>query len=92
MDYIPFATHNYDAIASSTECGCCYCLERYNPKEIVEWCDKQHPSPTAICPRCGIDAVIPDSLITYTDVHLRSWQCKVGEPILSSKPILTLEP
>ena len=73
MDYIPFATHNYDAIMISTECGCCYCLQRYNPKEVVEWCDKQHSSPTAICPRCGIDAVVPDSLIAYTDAHLRLW-------------------
>lgn len=37
-------------------CGCYYCLKIYSPLEITEWCDGQQ---TAICPYCGIDAVIP---------------------------------
>lgn len=38
------------------ECGCYYCLRIYSPKDIEEWVDANS---TAICPFCGIDAVVP---------------------------------
>lgn len=37
-------------------CGCYYCLNIYSPTEIEEWVDSEK---TAICPKCGIDAVVP---------------------------------
>ena len=40
---------------SSPLCGCFYCLELFAPDEITEWIDEDA---TALCPRCGIDAVI----------------------------------
>ncbi len=42
-------------IEASIVCGCFYCLETYPPADIAEWVDR---GTTALCPRCGIDAVI----------------------------------
>lgn len=44
-----------DEVRSSPLCGCFYCLKTFAPDEIAEWIDE---SATALCPRCGIDAVI----------------------------------
>ena len=40
--------------------GCFYCRAIYEPAEIVEWIDDDDTGvgQTALCPRCGIDAVI----------------------------------
>lgn len=43
-------------IEASNICGCFYCLETFTPKAIKEWVDEG--GVTALCPRCGIDAVI----------------------------------
>ncbi len=45
----------------SEQCGCFYCLEVYDPKEIKEWVGESHSGLTAVCPKCGIDSVIPSS-------------------------------
>lgn len=45
-------------IEASSACGCFYCLETYPPAAIEEWTDR---GTTAICPKCGIDAVIGSS-------------------------------
>ncbi len=42
-------------IEASDLCGCFSCLETFAPSEIVEWTDERA---TALCPRCGIDAVL----------------------------------
>lgn len=39
--------------------ACFHCLRRFPPSEITEWIDG---SETALCPYCGIDAVLPDSV------------------------------
>jgi hypothetical protein len=36
--------------------GCFYCLRFFDAAEICEWIDGEQ---TALCPRCGIDAVLP---------------------------------
>lgn len=56
-----------DAILKSKECGCFYCLKIFPPKEITEWIDESKDSTggigkTAICPYCGIDSDLPDSI------------------------------
>lgn len=55
-----------EAIQKSTVCGCFYCLSTFPPSEIEEWVDEPEDCPrgpgrTAICPKCGIDAVLPES-------------------------------
>jgi hypothetical protein len=57
-DHIPahkHCSHHRDEIERSERCGCFYCLESFLPGEINEWTDD---NTTAMCPRCGIDAVI----------------------------------
>jgi hypothetical protein len=46
-------------IENSDMCACYYCLSVFEPKEIINWIDKKE---TALCPKCGIDAVIGDSV------------------------------
>ncbi len=40
-------------------CGCFYCLHIFSPIEITDWIDTD--GVTALCPHCGIDAVIGES-------------------------------
>jgi hypothetical protein len=46
-----------DELLVSTACGCFYCERMFSPREVQEWADEGQ---TAICPYCGIDAVIGD--------------------------------
>ncbi len=46
--------HRQEVVASEL-CGCFYCLNAFEPKDIAEWVDD---GKTALCPRCGIDSVI----------------------------------
>lgn len=52
------ANSNRQNLTKASVCGCFYCLRIYDPKEIV-WEDDADD--TAMCPYCGIDAVIPES-------------------------------
>jgi len=47
--------HNRAEIMQSEQCGCFYCLRMFTPVEIEEWVDEGQ---TALCPYCGIDAVL----------------------------------
>jgi len=52
--------HNHSSkhraeILSSERCGCFYCLKTFDPSEIQDWLDDEQ---TALCAKCGIDAVI----------------------------------
>ena len=38
-------------------CGCFQCKIMFHPMEIVEWIDD---GITAVCPHCGVDAILPD--------------------------------
>lgn len=46
---------NRTALAESGICACFYCFNEYPFAQITEWIDD---GKTAICPRCGVDAVI----------------------------------
>lgn len=53
--------YHRDEILSSALCGCFYCRSVYPPECIIDWADQRLDiGQTAICPRCGIDAVIGD--------------------------------
>ena len=49
-------------VLSSQKCGCFYCNSIFPPAEISEWVDENASGEgqTALCPKCGIDAVIGD--------------------------------
>lgn len=61
----PMAAHHFSSrhradLEASTVCGCFCCLSLFPPAEITEWMDEEGGEETALCPRCGIDAVIGD--------------------------------
>jgi hypothetical protein len=83
--------HNYSAnhrksIEASNMCGCFYCLTMFKPPEITEWVDRYIPrsgpakydfseGQTALCPKCGIDAVLPDNtgyMVLYPEITLKA--------------------
>jgi hypothetical protein len=39
--------------------GCFYCRQTFPPSEIKGWIDDGE---TAVCPKCGIDSILPDSV------------------------------
>ncbi|MBQ8287819.1 MAG: cytoplasmic protein [Clostridia bacterium] len=53
-------TRNQDALSKSEICGCFYCQNIYSPDEITDWLNEG--CGTALCPRCGVDAVIGENL------------------------------
>jgi hypothetical protein len=52
-------TDNRIEIESSEICGCISCKSIFSPSEIAQWL--KEGTGTALCPKCGIDAVIGSS-------------------------------
>jgi len=70
------ASNNRTEIEASTVCGCFYCVQTFPPAEIVAWSGldmsnfddpEAANAATALCPRCGSEAVIGDK--SGYDVH-----------------------
>ena len=63
--------------------GCFYCEAMFAPSEIVDWVDGPQletgsttDGVTALCPRCGIDAVLPSAApISVTAEVLAAMHC-----------------
>ena len=53
------AWKNRSKIKEDTVCSCYYCLSKYDGGEISEYLDNEQ---TAVCPKCGIDSVIPEDV------------------------------
>jgi hypothetical protein len=47
-----------EQLLASEMAACYYCLSKFSPKTVVEWCDGEEQDQTAICPHCGVDAVV----------------------------------
>lgn len=67
----PHTTRNRAELEASTLCGCCSCLAVFPTEEIVAWTGLDMSSfdnpdtastsaETALCPRCGTEALIGD--------------------------------
>ena len=59
VDYIEahrFSSDHRERLLKDEKCGCFHCLEIFDPKEITDWIED--PAGTAVCPYCGVDAVI----------------------------------
>jgi len=50
---------NRQLVEASENCGCFYCCEIFKPQDIKEWVKEGDGRETALCPRCGIDSVLP---------------------------------
>jgi hypothetical protein len=49
--------HRKQLLASETA-ACFYCFASFAPAAITEWTDGEPTGLTAICPQCGVDAVV----------------------------------
>ena len=72
-----FSDHHRDLLARSERAGCFYCRRLFDPKEIEEWVDGPQVETgdtadgvTALCPHCGIDAVLPSAAPIRLDAEL----------------------
>ena len=64
-----YTSNNWSHIEASSACGCCSCVQVFPPDEIVAWAGLDMANiddpeavkrQTALCPRCGSEAVIGD--------------------------------
>lgn len=53
-------TNNEIEILQSNKCSCFFCRQTYNAREVNDWISDKR-GVTAICPECGMDAVIGDA-------------------------------
>ncbi|WP_411850103.1 hypothetical protein ACLB90_14430 [Stenotrophomonas sp. LGBM10] len=45
-------------LLASDVAACFYCFATFPPSTINEWCDGDDQDQTALCPTCGVDAVV----------------------------------
>jgi hypothetical protein len=63
------ASRHRAAIEASTRCACFFCFRAFQSSDIKAWIDAET---TALCPGCGIDAVLGDaSIASISDGFLR---------------------
>jgi hypothetical protein len=63
------ATKHRSELQTSDKCGCFFCFRLFGFTDITKWIDSNQ---TALCPRCGIDAVLGSSSgYVITDQFLR---------------------
>jgi len=53
-----YSSDNKKFLVEDTKCGCFYCLQIFDPKQIESYLNEK--SGTALCPYCQIDSVIPE--------------------------------
>lgn len=53
-----FSSQHRKELEKDKICGCFYCEKVFQPTEITDWIDHGN---TALCPYCGIDAIIGES-------------------------------
>lgn len=52
------SAYNKHLVEEARECGCFHCGSRFTSKEITNWLKEADGDDTALCPYCGVDAVI----------------------------------
>jgi hypothetical protein len=66
-------TSNKKEIKKSNKCGCVYCLNVFDSKKVGKYCREKNGSLTGLCPICGIDSVVPDHTIKFSQEDLERW-------------------
>lgn len=54
-----YASHNRDLVEKSDKCYCFYCKSVFDSSEVDRYLNDEK---TALCPKCNVDSVIPDSI------------------------------
>lgn len=62
---IQLSMRNKKALTTCVKAGCYHCSEIFETKDITEYTDQGE---TALCPKCNVDAVIPNSKITKEEL------------------------
>nr|MBE6545464.1 hypothetical protein [Oscillospiraceae bacterium] len=62
-----YASHNKELIEKSNKCYCFYCKSVFESGEIDSYLKNEE---TALCPKCHIDSVIPDSIDENIDENI----------------------
>lgn len=72
-----YSGHHRELLARSERAGCFYCRRLFDAAEVEEWVDggqretgDTRDGVTALCPRCGIDAVLPSAAPIRLDADL----------------------
>ncbi|MBE6654147.1 MAG: cytoplasmic protein [Ruminococcaceae bacterium] len=52
-----YSSNHKEQLLHDNVCGCFHCLNIFSPEKITNWLGEK----TAVCPYCGIDAVIGES-------------------------------
>lgn len=52
------STLHREQLLASDVAACYYCFSEFPPSAADEWCDGDDQDQTALCPRCGVDAVV----------------------------------
>ena len=55
-DASEYSIRNRDGLLPGTQAACYHCLNVFPAEEVTEFTDAEE---TALCPKCGIDAVLP---------------------------------
>lgn len=75
-DYPARSIKNRDAVLAAQSCGCYFCLNTFATSAVTEWEDNGQ---TAICPHCGIDAILPGVINPQLlAAGLERWFCGVA--------------
>ncbi len=52
--------YNKSGVEQGGQCSCFYCMETFPSTDVVTYVDM---GKTALCPRCGIDSVLPEAWV-----------------------------
>lgn len=71
-----FRSRHRDGPLKSGRAGCFHGREIFDPAEIAEWIDEppfagRPPGQTAMCPRCGMDAVLAGADLRLSQAFLK---------------------
>lgn len=73
---------NREALSRGGRCGCFYCLAVFDASEVREWVGRG----TALCPRCGIDAVLSARAAPIDPAFLRRMRARWFERTIRWNP------
>ncbi len=59
--YKQHASDNEIEILRSHQCGCFFCCHTFDARKVSNWASEQNGGASALCPECGMPAVIGDA-------------------------------
>ena len=69
------AIGNHHSLAGG--CGCFHCLGLFPAERVIAWTDD---GGTALCPRCGMDAVVPAERLGLGEAELAAMKRRWFKP------------